>query len=153
MATPKPSGREISKAYDMARRKEHLSAKQFLDIVAPSKRGRSEMSAERYLRKLRTGERSGTLLYKRALADQGRTVNISFKDEKGFATSANVVIPYGSSRLDLFRPSKVTPRKTRLRMASENYVKRKYPKRSIGALHVMGVRSIQHAFSGSEKVR
>lgn len=153
LATPNPNGREIAKAYDIARRKEHLSPKQFLDIVSPSKRGRSEASAKRYLNKLRTGERSGTNLYKRAKADQGKSVNISFNDDKGFATSANVVIPYGSSRLDLFRPSKIAPRKTRLRMAAEGYVKRKYPKRSIGALHLMGVRSIKHSYTGSEKVR
>jgi hypothetical protein len=161
LATKKPSqsGRDIVKAYDYARQQERklgheFSAKEFLDIVAPSARGRSETSAERYIRKLRTGERTGTKLTARARADAGRRVNVSFVDENdGFVSSANVVIPYGGSRLDIFRPSNYNKKKSRLRATAERYFRREYPKRATNNLRVLGVRSVKRTPHGAEVVR
>jgi hypothetical protein len=145
MATKNPASRDLLQAYERAQRSEHVSAKEFLDIVAPSKRGRSEASAKRYINKLRTGERSGTQLLKRAQSDSGKRVNVSFRDEHGFVTSANLIIPYGSSRLDIFRPSKTSKRKSRLRVAAETYISHKYKNANVAGMKLLGVRSISRA--------
>lgn len=159
MATRK-SQNEIVKTYEAARIREQragreLTPKAFLDVIAPSKRGRSEASSRRYMNKLRTGERSGTRLIQRAAQDSGKRVNVSFIDRStGEIVSANVVIPYGRSRLDLFRPSKRKKRETALREAASRFLDTSYAGRkakSMRHMEYLGARSIEHA-GRSEKV-
>lgn len=159
MATRK-SQNEIVKTYEAARIREQragreLTPKAFLDVIAPSKRGRSEASSRRYMNKLRTGERSGTQLIKRAGQDSGKRVNVSFVDRStGEIVSANVVIPYGRSRLDLFKPSKRKKRQSALREAAERYLDTSYAGRkakSVRHMEFLGARSIEHA-GRAEKV-
>jgi hypothetical protein len=102
MPTPRE---EIYEGYLHAR-KQGVSAKQYLDIVAPTKRGRSESSASRYLRKLRTGERSGSQLYARAKKDAGKSVQVVASDEDDRKYSANVRVPRSGSRISLFTKPK-----------------------------------------------
>ena len=107
----------IVDAYDEARRlvrrREHreLTPKEFLDTVAPGKR--NEKSARDYIRRLRSGERTGTVLAKRAQRDSGRTVRVDYKvgefvdpntgEIQDDIRSQNVVIPESKSRLDWYR--------------------------------------------------
>lgn len=110
-----------------------LSPKEFLDLIDPGGK-RSEASAARYLRKLRSGERSGANIKKRADADGGRVVNVRFKvgtykDKSGVEyadiRSANIRLPVGKSRLDLWQGN-------RLRRAVNAYLRKSYSRRVDG---------------------
>lgn len=110
-----------------------LSPKEFLDLVDPKGR-RSESSAARYMRKLRTGERSGGMIARRAKEDSGRMVNVrykvgSYKDSSGqeFADirSANIILPTSKSRLDLWQGD-------RLWRAVNKYLRKSYSRRADG---------------------
>lgn len=90
---------EIYEGYIRAR-EQGMSAKQYLDIIAPTKRGRSDASASRYLRKLRTGERSGTQLYARAKRDAGKSVQV-VGEIGGRKLGANIRLPMSGSRIAL----------------------------------------------------
>lgn len=102
-STPK----DLVSVYDAAKKRDPtLTPKAFLDIVAPSDRGRSEKSSRDYLRRIRSGERSGTKLLERAYKDSGKVVKADYQTKEGMK-GANVTIPLGRSRLDLFRPGKL----------------------------------------------
>lgn len=123
------------KARDFVRRKEgrELSPKEFLDTVAPGKR--SEKSARDYIRRLRSGERSGSALITRAERDRGKTVNVEFSVGKVRDTmtgkmvddirSQNVTIPARFSRLDLYRAD--------LRKTVDRGLRQSYSRRSRAA--------------------
>jgi len=142
---PKPRD-EIYEGYIRAR-EQGLSAKQYLDIVAPTKRGRSESSASRYIRKLRTGERLGTKLYARAKQDAGKSVQVIAVDENDRRYSANVRVPRSGSRISLFtKPTKKTV---------TDYV-REYSEAHdsdpVGNLTLRNARSVKRTPSGTKDV-
>lgn len=110
-----------------------LTHKEFLDLVDP-KGKRSEKSARDYLRRLEKGERKGTLIKRRADADSGKTINVRYRvgtytDATGKTfediRSANVIIPAGKSRLDLWQGD-------RLRKAVNRYLGKSYSRRLSG---------------------
>jgi hypothetical protein len=129
----------LTDSYDAARREirakegRDLSPKEFLDTVAPGKR--TEKSARDYIRRLRSGERSGTALVARAERDRGKTVNVEFSvgQVRDAATgkmvddvrSQNVTIPARFSRLDLYRAD--------LRETVNRGLKQSYSRRSRAA--------------------
>lgn len=130
-------GRLIVQRFQQARARtreteeRELTPKEFLDLVDP-KGKRSEKSARDYLRRLEKGERKGTLIKRRADADSGRSVNVRYKvGEYTDATgqrfedirSANVVIPLGKSRLDMWQGD-------RLRKAVNRYLGKSYSRRA-----------------------
>ena len=75
-------------------------------------------------------------------------MNVSFVNrETGEIVSANVVIPYGRSRLDLFKPSRKRRTETALRQAAARFIDVSYAGRkgkSITKMDILGVRSVQH---------
>lgn len=107
-----------------------LTPKEYLDTVAPGKR--NTKSARDYIRRLRSGERSGTRLAERAQNVSGKTVRVDYKvgkytDEKTGETvddirSQNVLIPARKSRLDFYRDDL---RDTVDRGLQESYSRRK----------------------------
>lgn len=113
-----PSAREsIVRGYDEARRltreqeRRELSAKEYLDTVAPGTR--TTKSARDYMRRMRSGERSGTTLAKRAQKDSGRTLRVEYRigryrdpqtgQDVDDIRSQNMTIPAHLSRLDVYR--------------------------------------------------
>lgn len=109
-----------------------LSPKEFLDLIDPYGK-RSDTSAARYMRKLRTGERTGSLLEKRARRDSGKTVNVKFlvgvEIDKATGErfedvrSANITIPETKSRLDFWKGD-------RLRKAIDRYLENSFTRRT-----------------------
>lgn len=84
------------------------------------------------MRKLRTGERTGSLLEKRAHKDSGKVVNVrylvgTYTDSTGQVfedvRSANVTIPTGKSRLDFWKGD-------RLRKAVDAYLENSFTRRT-----------------------
>lgn len=119
----------LFRAYVTAREKEakrghRLTAKGFLDAIDP--RGhRSEASAARYLRKLRTGERSGTKIAKAATDVSGAIVNVRYEIAPGDIRSANVRLPAGRTRLQQWDVNV----QRALRKAANEYLQREYGRR------------------------
>jgi len=152
-----PEAKEIYDTWIRARQLEaregrDLSAGEFLNLVSPSKRGRTEASAKRLIRKLRGGETSGTKLLARARADSGKTIAVVYGSEKTADATAILTIPYGQSRLYLFGRSLENRRRSRLREASQNYIDKRYKGRDVSGLGILGGRNVTK-FKGSEKVR
>lgn len=146
---------EIYQTYIRARELERergsdLSAKQFLDIVAPSKRGRSEASATRYMRKLRTGERSGALLYKRAKQDAGKSVNV-MANINGRNTSANIRLPKSGSRLNLLKRGQ-QPVQEYILAQSQRNTPGDRDDENAEDVTLVGARSIEHTPSGTKDI-
>lgn len=107
-----------------------LSPKEYLDLIDPYGK-RSESSAARYMRKLRSGERSGVNIKRHADRDSGKVINVryrvgSYTDATGMefpdVRSANIVLPEGRSRLDLWQGD-------RLRKAVDRYLRNSYTRR------------------------
>lgn len=124
-------GERIWRTYQRAKETEakkgrRLSAKAFLDAIDP-KGNRSEASASRYLRKLRTGERTGSKIYKDATEVGGHVVNIRYEVAPGDIRSANVRLPSGRSRLDQW----MTNVQKALRDAANRYLEREYGRRTV----------------------
>lgn len=131
-------GQRITRVYEQAQRRTRateqrdLSPKEFLDLIDPYGK-RSDASAARYMRKLRSGERTGSLLEKRAKRDSGRTVNVKFlvgvETDKATGErfedvrSANITIPESKSRLDFWKGD-------RLRKAIDKYLENSFTRRT-----------------------
>lgn len=120
---------DIWRAWERAREREakrgnRLTPKEFLDAIDPRGK-RTNESAGRYLRKLRSGERSGSKIEKSAKDVSGAIVNVRYEVKRGDIRSANVRLPSGRSRLDQWN---VNVQKA-LRKAANEYLEREYRRR------------------------
>lgn len=153
------TGQQIVSGYDAARERirateqRELSAKEYLDTVAPGKR--TTKSARDYIRRMRSGERSGTTLAERAQKDSGKTVRVEYRVGSRMDAqtgrmvddirSQNVTIPSSRSRLDLYR--------TDLRATFDRGLAQSWNRRSTGPQKRLGYEPLAKLPVGAELVR
>jgi hypothetical protein len=122
-------GNEIYANWLSAKRLDpNLTSAQYLDIIAPSQKPRSENTAARTLRKLRSGESSGARLYARSfkeVREERASANIVWNYDGKFST-VSVAIPKDAGRMGLFRRSKRDPKTTYVRNLSEFVIELQY---------------------------
>ena len=137
----RPFGKLMAARYDEIKARDPtMTAKRFLDIVAPSERGRSEKSSRDYIRRLRSGERSGTKLEQAARQSSGKVVVVHFDTPEGMR-SANIRLPMQKTRLDLLRERQV-------HALANKYLEETYGKRS-GGKHTLDYKPMRKLPKGS----
>lgn len=101
-----------------------LTPYEFLQQVDPGRKRKPE-SAARYMRKLASGERSGSVIKRRADSGAGKMYNVTFVNDSGdIVDSANIEIPLGVSLLDLYEDDAIIRAADSYMQARQNRARR-----------------------------